>query len=560
MKIPVRKFTKNLKRKKTLIGIAIAAAVIAIIVVVAVLMNASTVTLINTNEKAGSIIGGGRLSSGSNAVMRAVPSDGYVFTEWTNADGSVASREPSYRMQVPASNITLYANWKLIDWSLELELDSEDNTTVYPSTFTVESDTIFLSAPTRTGHTFLGWYLDEDLETPYELDYVPAGTAEEIKLYAKWAPSYKITYDLDVRVSNDPDNPATYTEYNSVTLENPLWYEVNESGKTTGGTYKFLGWYDENNNRVTTIQKEWKRDITLHAEWDVTKAVYYDVYEKNGYTYVDLGHYPNHILEDASTLHFLKEAIDAGTVTPDPETGLFSYQNTLYAKMTAAPYQGNTYFSDETLVEKDKEYFFIVEPIRWRVLSGDPSDPTSAVTLLSEDVLFAAPYKTDLQVRSYDGKPIYANNWQYSNLRDYLNDVFFGEAFMDGEAAFVQTTQVDFGAGTSHFATFANGKISEDKVFLLSYKDLANKNFGWDHWTITEDPHKVAKATDYAKASGVYSSLNGGSERDACHWWLRSAGDFEDTASVTTALGNVGTYSVKSMCIGVRPAITVKLS
>ncbi|MCR4726820.1 MAG: DUF6273 domain-containing protein [Clostridia bacterium] len=559
MKFPVKRLIKNAKRRKTLIGIAIAAAVIALIVGVAVFMDASSVTLINTNAKAGSIIGGGRISSGSNATMRAVAFDGYVFTEWTNKDGSVASREPSYKMQIPASDITLYANWKLIDWSLELNLNSNDNTTEYPKTFTVESETIFLNPPTRTGYTFLGWYLDENFLKPYKYDYIPQGTAEEITLYAKWAPSYKITYDLDVRVSNDPDNPTTYTEFNSVLLESPVWYELNDRGQSTGGSYKFLGWYDEGNNRVTEIPKEWKRDVTLHARWDMTDPVYYNIYTKGNYIYVDLGHYPNHILEDPATLYFLKEAIRTGAIEPDPETHLFSYQNTLYAQATASPYQSGTYFSDDTYVKKGESFFFIVEPIRWRVLSGDPNDPNSVVTLLSEDILTASPFQTSLQVRSYAGVPVYANNWEKSMLREFLNGTFYAEAFKEGEAKFIQTTQVDIGRGVSHFDTFANGKKCDDKVYLLSYKDLANSKYHWDHWTKTEDSRKVAKATDYAKAMGVYSSLNGGKERDACHWWLRTPGDFEDTASLTTALGTVGTYNVKTSCIGVRPAITVKL-
>ena len=96
-------------------------------------------------------------------------------------------------------------------------------------------------------------------------------------------------------------------------------------------------------------------------------------------------------------------------------------------------------------------------------------------------------------------------------------------------------------------------------MFLLSYADTANTSYGWNHWTINEDVRKTGKATDYAKAMGVYASLNGGNEHDAAHWWLRSAGDFEGRASVTSAIGTVGTYAVDCPAIGIRPAITVKL-
>lgn len=564
MKFSLKGIKRNLKRRKILIGIAIGAAVIAAIITTAVLMDASTVKLVNANPEAGNLIGGGRISSGSITTIRAQANPGYVFTNWTNADGSIASEEPVHRLAVPESNIVLTANWKITEWDITLNLDSDSNTTLYPETVNVKSDTIFLNPPTKDGYTFLGWYKDAAFTQVAE-DYIPSGTTANVTLYARWAPSYNITYDLgDSRASNDPDNPATYTEYKNITLENPACYELNDHGDLTGGSYKFLGWYDEDRNKVETIVASWKRDITLTAEWDYSRPVYYSVYTRGDYTYVDLGRYPQHILEDQRIAAELKAKIAAGTLLPDPLTGLYTYNNTLFARSTAKPYQNdeNSYFvkfSDGTDVEKDKEYFFIVEPITWRVLSGNPNDPTSEVLLLSEDVLAAGLFREDLTVRSYQGTAVYANNWMYSDIRAFLNGDFLKEAFMEGEAGFLITTTVDFSEKTAHFDRYANGKTCDDKVFLLSYADTANREYGWNHWTINEDPRKMGNATDYAKAMGVYASLNSGDEHDSAHWWLRSAGDFEGRAAVTTALGNVGTYEVDSTAIGIRPAITVKL-
>ena len=559
-KFQFKKLAKNLKRRKILIGIAIGAVVLAAIITAAILMDASTVKLVNSNPEAGNLIGGGRASSGSTITIRAQTNPGYVFKNWTNADGSIASQETVHRLVVPESNITLTANWNIVDWDIILNLDSDTNTTAYPKTVNVKDDVIYLNPPTKEGYTFLGWYKDKDLATPAD-DFIPAGATANVMLFAKWAPSYQITYDLgDDRASNNPDNPATYTEYKDVDLEIPVCYEVNDRGELTGGTYNFLGWYDEDGNKIVKIVAADKKDITLRAEWDLSRAVYYTVYTKGDATYVDLGKYPQHVLEDKRTVSELNAKIADGTLEPDPKTGLITYNNTLFARAKAAPYQGNTYFSDGSEVEKDKEYYFIVEPITWKVLSGKPNDPNSEVLLLAEDVLTASLFRSDLTVRSYQGNAVYANNWAYSDLREYLNDTFYEEAFMEGEAGFLQTTTLDIGRKTSHFERFANGKPCDDKVFLLSYADIANTHYGWNHWTIKEDTKKLAKATDYAKAMGVYASLNSGAEHDAAHWWLRSPGDFEGRASLTTAIGTVGTYEVNCAAIGVRPAIAVKLN
>lgn len=55
------------------------------------------------------------------------------------------------------------------------------------------SSTINLpSNPTKEGYTFVGWYIDSKLQTPYVFGTMPA---EDITIYAKWMiNSYTITY------------------------------------------------------------------------------------------------------------------------------------------------------------------------------------------------------------------------------------------------------------------------------------------------------------------------------------------------------------------------------
>lgn len=571
---------RNLKRKKIIIGIIASVVVVAALITTAILMDCRNVSVVNSNEKAGTTSGGGKLISGSSTTIRAIAFDGYSFDRWTNKDGSEASTEPVYTITVPESNITLTANWSTIDYDINYHFDNIvtlSNPEAFPDnqTYTVTDDTVFLATPLSDDYTFLGWYLDPEFEKP-ALDFIPTGSFNNVHLYPKWSLSYKITYDLggDLThpVSNSPENPDTYTEDADVLLASPVCYEVGTGGALTGGSYRFLGWKDSNGNIIKTISKTLKSDLTLTATWDFVSApVYYTVSSIGKRQYIEFGHFPNHIA-DARTTNYLKAHVDINgdgsitatdgqpEITPDPTTGWYMYKNNYYAMLKADPYQNFYQFSNGDRIEKDKTYFFLVEPIKWRVLDGDITKAGDKIFVLAEDILSAGAFQTNTKVRSERDKIIYANNWEASLVRNWLNNTFLNSAFKGGEQDLILMSDVDFSKRVSHYSKYANGSSAPSKIFLLSYRNTANRAFAWNHWTIKEDDNKKAKTTDYSRAIGAYSSINGGAEKNCGHWWLRTSGDFENYASLTTALGTVGTWDVSCTAIGIRPAMEIILN
>ena len=106
---------------------------------------------------------------------------GYTFEGWYMAEdftGNVVTEI----VQGTTGNITLYAKWELVSYTITYELDSGTNAPENPASYNVETETITLKDPVKTGYTFAGWYSADN--SP--VTKIPQGSTGDITLYAKW--------------------------------------------------------------------------------------------------------------------------------------------------------------------------------------------------------------------------------------------------------------------------------------------------------------------------------------------------------------------------------------
>ena len=161
-------------------------------------------------------------------------------------------------------------------------------------------------------------------------------------------------------------------------------------------------------------------------------------------------------------------------------------------------------------------------PIEWQVLARE-----------NNKMLVISKY--GLEARRFDSS---SNNWEDSEIRQWLNGEFYNRAFTEQEKKLIK--------GSSFFENLFGGVV--DKVFLLS-KEEAEKYFA-------NDDARRCKATDYAKNNGAYDVVGNGYS----WWWLRSPipSNRHHVYGVDID-GLIGCDRVHDVVVVVRPALWINL-
>lgn len=150
--------------------------------------NNYTLTRTSENTTMGTVSGSsGSVAYGTSVTVTAAANAGYTFSGWYEGSTKVSSNA-SYQFTMPAANKTLVA--KFTSASYNVIFDSAGGTSCNAKSVTYNTAYGTLPTPTKTGYTFLGWYIGN---TKIESTTVMTQTAAHT-LTAKWSVnSYKLT-------------------------------------------------------------------------------------------------------------------------------------------------------------------------------------------------------------------------------------------------------------------------------------------------------------------------------------------------------------------------------
>ncbi len=173
------------------------------------------------------------------------------------------------------------------------------------------------------------------------------------------------------------------------------------------------------------------------------------------------------------------------------------------------------------------------KPLRWRVLNVE----NGSALLVTENVIDAMNFSNEQR----------SLVWLSSDIRRFLNGEFFQDTFSEIEKKNILDSEL-MNYKNVVFRTNSGDKTT-DKVFLLSVEECER--------FFTNDSDRCAKATDLARAKGVFTSSDG-----SAWWWLRTSGSNEQYAADVDYGGDVDSYGSDRLASveGVRPALRLSLS
>lgn len=259
---------------------------------------------------------------------------------------------------------------------------------------------------------------------------------------------------------------------------------------------------------------------------------------------VSFGTYPKSVVNDVNLIDKISAGIFNGETVLNSKTKQMVYEGQRYATLTENPFNKST-FDDGRALSGGSRNYYSVQPITWIVIFENDDYQI----LLSERLIDAVKFNLNrVNHRTESNDSIPANNWEYSYIRRWLNNDFLYDAFTPDEQDMIMMCEIDNSPESGYYnQSIVND--TKDKIFLISHKEIYKTNFG------------CAKATDYAKAHGAYSSTSS-SHTGHGDWWTRSQGNIEASVENVDRRGCVMAPPfcnyVDDTAAGVRPMLVRK--
>ena len=493
---------------------------------------------------------------------------GYNFMGWYTSSSFSDDTSITTITKGSTEDINLYAKWEIITYTITYDAGLGKNDSSNPKTYTVE-DEITLANATRDGYTFTGWKGDRGV-----VEKISKGTVGNLALTAMWSTNLN---SLIVSTEDRTMGSAKLVSGDGYTDE-----EITVKATVNSG-YLFKGWYEGD----TKVSPKEEYTFTMGTTDKTLVAKFYnkdevkEIYKKQGKIpvvssdskTVTYGLYPQTVVSDAELIKELDK------LTTTASNGWYLYDNAYYAKQSVTKYVSDwvyetvdTYtFSDGSEVVTGDTRWFKCEPISWKVLTiSTTGSGYNTYSLVSNLILDNQRFNE--RFTGQNEKGYYANNYEQSEIRSWLNGEFYNLAF-GLDKSYIKQVTVD-NSKSSTQTTTTNPyvcKNTDDNVYLLSDADYQNTSYGFSVESYTDKASLRCQVTDYSLAKSI-QMYNNGTDYSRCgSYYTRSPIDFVSTqASLIEYFGymfpgrEINQYGIyKDYYVdkyeGVRPGITINV-
>ena len=433
----------------------------------------------------------------------------------------------------------------------------------YEKTVTVSTT---IDESMAAGYTFNGWYLNNELvNEDASFNYTITDNATLEARYTR--NQYTVTIvnnSEDVTISGVTSGTQYgYLEYLTLTASNiPTGYVVkwsrndgviqfgeeysfNVVGNLTITVDSYSVPYTRDNLKITfgtypqmKVEATSANGLTAYNTFNLNTWTSYNYYNASASTKTDFMYY-----RDVDT----------------NGDGAYDYRG-VYISSYRAKYVGGSQNQNDSFqyangYSTGTIYWFKYEPIEWTILEIDGDKALIFANLILDSNEFYQ--KQSSGEYSHNGGTGYGNNYELSNIRQFLINDFYNMAFNTLEKQIIRDTLVDNSASSTF--TEPNPYAcnnTNDKIFLLSYEE-ANNYF-------KKDTQRTARPTDYAKCQGLECHKDasnydwGGYLLRSPHWNTNS--DYSYVKSnVVEYDGSIAYGAIYYTDYGVRPACWINL-
>lgn len=467
----------------------------------------------------GYVAGGGAYLIGSSVTITATPYQGNTFAGWYDGDVLVSEDNP-YTFAMPDVDTHYTALFTRNYYTLTLEANDATKGSVSGGGSYAYGSHNIIVATANPGYEFIGWYQGETLKSN-SASYQFKMPYNDVTLTAHFVTEYTLTLINTDDTLGTISGSGSYGYGTSVTI----------TATPNEGMY-FRSWQDANENVIS-------RNASHTFKMPEYDLVYYAVFSTTlplefGDTY-EFGSYPQSKVTDSALISTLTGL--AGTLPDSTDSqawtdygyyisgsissymwyiDLINGQNEyrgVYFTQYRPPNIGDSSIQMTSNQSKNgysinQVYWFKYEPILWQVL--DVVDDQAL--LLSNLVLDSRDFHHTSSSTVVGETTYYSNNYEYSDIRAWLNDDFYAAAFSNEEKALIPTTLVNNGL-SSTIDSYNDYLCADtnDKIFLLSSSEATSASYG-----LELNPSRKKAPSDYAKANGVIY-YSGGAE-----WRLRT--------------------------------------
>lgn len=299
------------------------------------------------------------------------------------------------------------------------------------------------------------------------------------------------------------------------------------------------------------------QDLTIDVEmYKLFTGV--DPYTEYQTQYIYIGYWPQRQIVDTDTLEALEK------INKVNDRGYIEYNDMEFLKYTVVnnwiyaedDQSGSSIFENATGFKPGDTYYFLVEPVLWKVMQYNSF--TKQAVLIADNIIDSRSYQTNKSARTIEGETIYPSNYEYSEIRDWLNDDFLNLCFTEEEIAMIEPTLCQNKCVSQYLpGEFVNNPTT-DLVWLLSYQQVTSQTYGFKN-DGTCDVTRYARASDYANARGLIKHTV--DEYVTSIWTIRTAAEYSREYIAYVGYDGLGQkpFFPDAENVGTRPAITVNI-